>query len=79
MFSFFSDYSLPRCGDLCLLLAVNDPARSGQKKSAPFDYVALFQLMKLSDFGRDSDIILTLLMLNIQKKIKDYMVFKMQN
>lgn len=52
----------------CLLLAVNDPARSGQKKSAPFDYVALFQLMKLNDFGRDSDIILTLLMLNIQKK-----------
>lgn len=63
----------------CLLLAVNDPARSGQKKSAPFDYVVLFQLMKLNDFGRDSDIILTFTNAEHPKKIKDYMVFKMQN
>lgn len=80
MFSFFSGYSLPRCGDLWDVSCCDNSARSRQKH-APFDYVALFQFMKVNDFGKDSDVILTLLMLNIQKKnlIQDYMVFKVQN
>ena len=53
----------------CLLLAVNNPACSGQKKNALFFIMLLSFSLWNNNFGRDSDIILTLLMLNIQKKL----------